>query len=106
MFKEKIFPILCILLIVTLHSTVSIAFDATYVWSSVSDDAVLTSATPIDTVKSNNSLKLESASAVLMDQNTGTVLYNHNMHEKLRPASVTKVMTILLIMEALDSREN
>uniref|UniRef100_UPI00272EC4B5 D-alanyl-D-alanine carboxypeptidase family protein n=1 Tax=Thomasclavelia cocleata TaxID=69824 RepID=UPI00272EC4B5 len=33
----------------------------------------------------------------------GKVLYEHNIHEKLRPASVTKVMTILLIMEALDS---
>ena len=38
-----------------------------------------------------------------MDQSTGKVLYEHNSHEKLRPASVTKVMSILLIMEALDS---
>lgn len=38
-----------------------------------------------------------------MDQKTGQVLYEHNSHEKLRPASVTKIMTILLIMEALDS---
>jgi len=38
-----------------------------------------------------------------MDQKTGTVLYNHNSHEQLRPASVTKVMTILLIMEAIDN---
>ena len=38
-----------------------------------------------------------------MEQTTGMVLYNHNMHEKLRPASVTKVMSLLLIMEALDS---
>ena len=41
--------------------------------------------------------------AVLIEMNSGTVLYDHNMHEKLRPASVTKVMTILLIMEAIDS---
>ena len=38
-----------------------------------------------------------------MDQKTGTVLYEHNSHEQLRPASVTKVMTILLIMEAIDN---
>ena len=38
-----------------------------------------------------------------MDQNTGTILYEHNSHEQLRPASVTKVMTILLIMEAIDN---
>ena len=38
-----------------------------------------------------------------MNQKTGKILYEHNPHEKLRPASVTKVMTVLLIMESLDS---
>ena len=38
-----------------------------------------------------------------MDQKTGNILYEYNSHEQLRPASVTKVMTILLIMEALDN---
>ena len=38
-----------------------------------------------------------------MDQKTGQILYEYNSHEQLRPASVTKVMTILLIMEALDN---
>ena len=42
-------------------------------------------------------------SAVLMDAATGTVLYEKNAHEPLPPASVTKVMTMLLIMEAIDS---
>ena len=42
-------------------------------------------------------------SAVLMDIATGTVLAEQNAHEKLAPASVTKVMTMLLIMEAIDS---
>ena len=42
-------------------------------------------------------------SALLMDMTTGTVLYEHNAHEALPPASVTKVMTMLLIMEAIDS---
>ena len=41
-------------------------------------------------------------SAVLMDLSTGTVLYEKNPHEPLAPASVTKVMTMLLIMEAID----
>ena len=50
-----------------------------------------------------NSLNLESGGAVLIEQKTGQVLYEHNMHEQLRPASVTKVMSLLLIMEALDS---
>lgn len=41
-------------------------------------------------------------SAVLLDIATGTVLFEKNAHEALPPASVTKVMTLLLIMEAID----
>ncbi|GIP32325.1 D-alanyl-D-alanine carboxypeptidase family protein [Paenibacillus sp. J2TS4] len=41
-------------------------------------------------------------SAILMDVDTGTIIYDKNMDEKLPPASITKVMTMLLIMEALD----
>lgn len=50
-----------------------------------------------------NFLNLESGSAILVEQNSGKILYEHNIHESLRPASVTKIMSILLIMEALDS---
>lgn len=50
-------------------------------------------------------LNLESGSAILIEQNSGKILYEHNSHEQLRPASVTKVMSILLIMEALDSNK-
>lgn len=48
-------------------------------------------------------LTVAGKSAVLMDVATGTVLYQSNPHERLAPASVTKVMTMLLIMEAVDS---
>ena len=48
-------------------------------------------------------MDLPVKSAVLMDVATGTVLYEQNAHEALAPASVTKVMTMLLIMEAIDS---
>ena len=47
-------------------------------------------------------LDVGGKSALLMDVATGTVLYEKNAHEKLAPASVTKVMTMLLIMEAID----
>ena len=47
-------------------------------------------------------LNVAGKSALLMDMATGTVLYESNAHEKLAPASVTKVMTMLLIMEAID----
>ena len=48
-------------------------------------------------------LEVAGKSAVLMDMATGTLLYEKNAHEALAPASVTKVMTMLLIMEAIDS---
>ena len=48
-------------------------------------------------------LEIKGKSALLMDMTTGTVLFEQNAHEKLAPASVTKVMTMLLIMEAIDS---
>ena len=47
-------------------------------------------------------LEVPGKSALLMDVATGTVLYEKNAHEPLPPASVTKVMTLLLIMEAID----
>ena len=49
------------------------------------------------------SLEVKGKSALLMDIATGTVLFEQNAHDKLAPASVTKVMTMLLIMEAMDS---
>ena len=54
------------------------------------------------TAKAAN-MEIEAKSALLMDVATGTILYEQNAHETLAPASVTKVMTMLLIMEAIDS---
>ena len=51
----------------------------------------------------NMPLPLSSASALLMEKETGTVLLQQNAHQKLEPASVTKVMTLLLVREAVDS---
>lgn len=48
-------------------------------------------------------LELYAASAILMEKETGAILYERESHQQLEPASVTKVMTLLLIMEALDS---
>ena len=46
---------------------------------------------------------VEAESCILMEKATGQVLYAENEHERLEPASVTKIMTILLVMEAIDS---
>ena len=53
-------------------------------------------------VLEEGSLDVQAKSAVLMDVNTGTVLYEQNAHEELPPASVTKVMTMLLALEAVE----
>lgn len=47
-------------------------------------------------------VEITAPSAILIDAATGTVLYEKNADERLAPASVTKVMTLLLVMEALD----
>lgn len=80
-----------------------------YIWS-FGETTVETNSDTTDenetTANNENFLSLESGSAILIEQKTGKILYSHNIHEQLRPASVTKVMSILLIMEALDSRKN
>ena len=48
-------------------------------------------------------LPLTSRAALLMEKTTGTILFAQNEHEKLEPASVTKIMTLLLTMDAIDS---
>lgn len=47
----------------------------------------------------------DAKSAILIERDTGAVLYEKNAHEKLPPASMTKIMTMLLIMEAIDKGE-
>lgn len=52
--------------------------------------------------KQTPNLAEDANSAILMEQDTGTILFEKDPHEKLPPASMTKVMTLLLIMEAID----
>lgn len=59
----------------------------------------------ISQIQNKTTLELDSESAILLDENSGTILYAKNEHARLRPASVTKVMTLLLVMEALDRGE-
>ena len=91
---------ICLILSVLFISTpiISIAasnIDAIPVWSETVE--------VFNQIQNKVELKLNSEAALLMDEDTGTILYTKNEHKKLRPASVTKVMTLLLIMEALDA---
>ena len=58
---------------------------------------------PVSAEEKQKELSEDSRSAILIERDTGKVLYDKNSDEKLPPASMTKVMTMLLIMEALDS---
>lgn len=89
--------IICLLLSImfVLIPYISIAGGSIPVWSE--------SIEVFNRIQNKVELKLYSESAILIDEDTGTILYTKNEHEKLRPASVTKVMTLLLIMEALEN---
>lgn len=89
-----------LLCLIFMFPSLCIASDSIYTWSSSVkslSESIQTSSTPSST------LNLNVGSAILIEQSSGQVLYEQNMHQQLRPASVTKVMTILLIMEAIDS---
>ena len=95
---------LSIILIFIFSTSVCYAFSEEYTWS-VLDKAVETSSSLTESgeILDNNFLNLDAGAAILIEQNSGQILYGYNVHEKLHPASVTKVMSLLLIMEALDS---
>lgn len=117
--KNFIVKLLFILIVILclVYSATSFAIESSYIWSDSSNfEQSLKTNAPINGQNSNlnsesnsspntnsNTLNLESGSAILIEQSTGQILYEHNIHEKLRPASVTKIMSVLLVMEALDS---
>lgn len=107
MHKSSI-KILILSITLILFCTSSFTYDSSdaYIWS-IDTDVIATNSSDTEKVNSeienNNSLNLESGAAILIEQSTGQVLYSHNAHEQLRPASVTKIMSILLIMEQIDS---
>ena len=93
--KRKIITFLILFLF--FFNTYSLAIFTTYpIWS----EEIETTQVNADT--NEDILNLESESAILIEQTTGEILYEKDSHKQLRPASVTKIMSILLIMEALD----
>ena len=95
-FLSLILPIICFFPINIYASTDQ------YTWSTF--DLATEVSNSLNTASisdSENPLNLECGSCILMEQHTGKILYSYNPHEQLRPASVTKLMSIYLIMEAL-----
>lgn len=63
---------------------------------------ILTAALP---ARADGELELASQTAVLMDADTGVVLYEKNMHDTMYPASITKIMTALLAVQHLEPEQ-
>lgn len=85
--------------------SIFIISSTTIVFSYYPDTAYVWSESVIQTNAENTSedfLELSCESAILVEQTTGKILYDKSSNTELRPASVTKIMTILLIMEAID----
>ena len=102
--KEKISFFILLVIILCSISLPSFSIND-YTWTVVNPAIEVSSADSETSMQDGNFLNLDSASAILIEQNSGQILYEHNIHEKLHPASVTKVMSLLLIMEALDSNK-
>ena len=99
---KKLETFFIVFLMIVCSFNICFGFSESYTWSVL--DPSITASTQLDEpVLDNNSLNLEAGAAILIEQNSGQILYGYNVHEKLHPASVTKVMSLLLIMEALDN---
>ena len=66
--------------------------------------AVVTPKAPVESQLLSD-MHIEAAAAILVDADTGTVLFDQNAHEQRYPASITKVMTAMLAIEAVDRGE-
>jgi D-alanyl-D-alanine carboxypeptidase (penicillin-binding protein 5/6) len=57
----------------------------------------------VEAIATIDDLSVNVPSAILMEKETGTILYEQNAHQRLAPASVTKIMTMLLVVEAIEA---
>lgn len=101
--KKFCITYLILLLIIFLVPLKSFASSDFYKWSTLDLTAEVSAKLENTDDDTTNPLNLDCGSCILMEQHTGKVLYSYNSHEKLRPASVTKLMSIYLIMEAISS---
>ena len=65
---------------------------------------LITGFCPVKVRAENANLEIKGKSAILMEPYTKTILYENNIDEKTAPASITKIMSLLLVMEAIDNK--
>ena len=87
-----------IALFVVLFFCFNYIFASSYIYELIKSSDVSSIAT-----NANPSFTFESQAQVLMEPETGNIIYANNAEEKMLPASVTKLMTLLLLMEKIDS---
>ncbi len=97
-----------ITMLIVLLISLSSVFPATIVYSSASaasgeEIAVYNPETVVKIVGKTDIFDLKAKSSILMDAGTGNILLENNSREKLPIASITKIMSMLLVMEAIDS---
>ncbi len=92
--KQKIIYFFTLFLIFS--TSVSYGFTSLTIWNNLENTE------EVGNNSIENYINLESESAILIEATTGQILFEKDIHKKLRPASVTKIMSLLLIMEALD----
>lgn len=98
--------VICLVLSIYLISSLFIVARAeNYEWTVINSTVETNSSAEGESTGEviKDELDLDCESAILIEQNSGQVLYEKNSHEQLRPASVTKLMTILLTFEALEA---
>ena len=93
---KKLFIILLVT-IIYFTSTYSYAQNYIYTEEKVEEES------SISTLAKNPEFNFESVSQILIEVSTGKVIYENNSNQRILPASVTKIMTMLLTMEAIDS---
>jgi D-alanyl-D-alanine carboxypeptidase (penicillin-binding protein 5/6) len=89
----------CVWIAVTLFTSSIFAFGSDIILINQNEDAALWGATDSNLTYQN---EIACKSAVLMEAATGKILYEKNADQGLPPASVTKIMTLLLVMEAIE----
>lgn len=101
MFYKHIFPIILCLTLITSFQPVKVqSFHMNFFQEETIDGD---SSNSKSSTEATAQLEISAPSAILMEASTGTIIYEKNSEEKLHPASITKIMTLILIFDALKS---
>ena len=93
---KKIFAIFLIINIFVINSYISFAEEIESIPNTIEEES------QVEEVDESDPLGLISQGAVLMELDTGSVLYDKNMNERMFPASITKILTAILVLENCD----